>query len=88
MKNTPIVPELSQDEKNLLLAMEDANGYAITLQDKIRMDNETVYTKHPINKEMYDYYFIHFIRLWGKKITFESLDGTIANGFLNALNSH
>lgn len=85
MKNTPLVPELSQDEKNFLKAMEDANGYAITLQDKKRKDSETVYTKHPISKEMYDYYFAHFIRLWGKKITFESLDGTKADGYLNSI---
>lgn len=86
MNKTPITSTLSKDEKKFLASIT-ATSFSITLQDKRRKDSETVYTVYPINKEMYDYYFIHFIRLWGKKINFESLDGITANGFLDALNS-
>ena len=74
-----------EDAKEFIESCPDAENYFIVLQDKRRKDSDTISTKYAVNKEMYHYYFIHFIRLWGNKINFESLDGTTANGFLDAL---
>lgn len=88
MKNQFIFTDSLEEEKKILKTITDANPqYFISLQDQRIQDCETVYVEHPISKEMYDYYFIHFIRLWGKRITFKSLDGTIVSGFLNSLSA-
>lgn len=85
MKNQFIFTDSLKKEKEVFKSFKPAKHYVLSLQDKRRKDKETVYTEYTVSKEMYQYYFTHFMRLWGKKITFESLDGTIANGFLNAL---
>ena len=58
------------------------SAYSVSLQDKPRGYKIKV-TNYAVTKEIARKYYIQFLQLWWKKVKFETIEGTEAEGYLS-----